>query len=669
MINIPNETKSFAISNTSDLLGNLYVVKGMNFDNEGYITLSNAVKACINESQDANFDQATVIVYNGDLGNYFFQTWDEPYNVDVYILAQRPVEDTGANNPTGDSTTDATWFGDKLVVTMDTDVRYYDSPTNAWVDTNISLTAPAFSNYRHVIENFRNLGYVAIANVNSIGLYSAMSATPTLVRTLNLPSDQTITGMKYFNQNLYIATQSPYGEDAFIYVWNGTGTAYQSAFKVDATEIFDIEVYKDNIIIFASNGAIYQFNGSGFSILCALPIFYTDIILTSIRHNVLKSNGDVFYLSFSDGSNDDKKLLNQPDGIWCYEPKVGFYCKYPFSISTTIKEDINTSAVDTGTGQITVTNDWATGTEVFYRGGSPTLTPLVAETKYFVIRVDATHIKLATTLANANNGTAITLTSTGVNGQDFVFFPKTDYGQFFTTHRPAALTTIDINQSYPQYGMDVIWSAELGRRTADTSTGYLGSTSPSVESRGYIITPKITSAEITDQYNTFVLKWTPLQSELDKIIVKYRTIDDVRNYINMENGRWVITWTSSTTFTTTQSDWEDAEEGYEVEILRGAGAGLLAHITSITENTGTYTVTIDETFGDYVSGDVGVATFRNFLKLDTITTSNVENTEGYKSIQIGKRGKFIQFKIECRGIDVKIEEIKVDNKYFAPVRK
>ncbi len=66
-----------------------------------------------------------------------------------------------------------------------------------------------------------------------------------------------------------------------------------------------------------------------------------------------------------------------------------------------------------GTEIITVTFDITTGQEIRFTttGGLPA--PLVAGTVYFAIRVDATHIKVATTLTLALAGTAINLTTQG----------------------------------------------------------------------------------------------------------------------------------------------------------------------------------------------------------------------------------------------------------------
>ncbi len=71
--------------------------------------------------------------------------------------------------------------------------------------------------------------------------------------------------------------------------------------------------------------------------------------------------------------------------------------------------------VDTGTEQITVAanEELITGRVVQVANPGTLPTGLSAATDYYVIKVDATHIKLATSLANAVAGTAINLTAQG----------------------------------------------------------------------------------------------------------------------------------------------------------------------------------------------------------------------------------------------------------------
>lgn len=673
MIKIPGKSKQWQQANNSDLFGNISVTKNITFENEGYLKLSNSPRAVMDESIDADFDNPAVILYSEDYG-YFTETWDQAFQINTSILNVRPTKIATAGVPSGDSQSDAVFFGGLMPVSQDNDVDYYTPGAGTWTDTNISLTATSQS--QHPMVNMLSLNALAIANVNTVKLYaSPLTATPTLNVTLTILADFFVTSMCYFNQNVYIGTMNRYGGHAFLYVWNGTGTSAQSAYEVDSNIIFSVCVYQDSVVVLTGNGSLLRFNGSGFTMLDAFPIFYTDMALTDesnigMYKNIMKSNGDLLYILFSNQSNDSNRLLNQPDGLWCYDPKVGLHHKYAMSNSVTVIDTVVTSAVDTTTNQITVAVAPVTGTEVYYdSAGGTAITELTDESKYFIIKVDSTHIKLATTYANAIAGTPIDLTGTGNNVQKFIAFPNVDFGATFCD-RTFSLCTIERPVSDRQYGTDVIWGAEVIRRdNISVNYAYLGSVSTGVESRGYFISPKIFSGETTDQFNNLVLKFTAFSNELDKIVIKYRTLDDNRNIIPKSSTAWKITWTSSTTFTTTQTDWSSAIAGDEIEVLDGAAGGLLAHISTITSNSGTYTVTIDETYANYVSGDVSHAVFRNWKKLTSISYTDTEASIGYLTKQIGAKGKFIQLKIELRGIGVRIEELLIDNVYKLPASR
>jgi hypothetical protein len=663
MINIQRQWKQ---ANNSDLYGNISVTKNINFDKEGYLSLSNSSRAAMHSSIDADFDVPAVILYSENY-EYFVETWDAPFKTDYQILSSYPTQITDSGVPDGDLQSDAVLSNSTMVVTQDTDVDFYDIVGNSWTDTNISLTDSG----QHAVENFLSLNAIAIADINTVKLYSSpLTATPVLITTLTIPSDFEITKTVYYNQNLYIGTRHKYGGHAFMFVWNGQGSAYQQAYETDSNIIFSLCVHQGGVVALTGQGELLRFNGGGFTQLDAFPIYYTDMSLTDnsnigLYKNIMKSNGDVLYILFNNRENDAKKLTNQPDGVWCYDDKVGLYHRYSLSNSLVNIQTIATTSVDTTTDAIVVASPaLPTGTEVYYKKGTTAIGGLTDETKYFVIKVDATHIKLATTKALAIAGTAIDLTSTGANNQSFVFFPNIDYGQFLGV-RTMALATIDRSVTNPQYGTDVIWGAEVEQRQLTGDDGMMGTTSGLVEARGYFITPKVFSENVIDTFNLLTLKYSKLMTELDKIIVKYRTEDDGLEFIDVTGTNWRGTWTSTNTFTATQTDWSRAVVGDEIEVLNGAAGGLLAHITQIVDNSGTYTVTIDETFDNYITGDLSTIIFRNWKKFAVIDQTN---TNGYITENINVLGKFIQLKIELRGLGIKIEELKVDNKYLLPAK-
>jgi hypothetical protein len=92
-----------------------------------------------------------------------------------------------------------------------------------------------------------------------------------------------------------------------------------------------------------------------------------------------------------------------------------------FGCSSLTPQTIPTSWVSTSDDTIIADvsyNGWGTGTKVRYRtAGGAALAPLVDGQDCYVIVADSSHIKLATTLANAQAGIAIDLTSTGNSSQ------------------------------------------------------------------------------------------------------------------------------------------------------------------------------------------------------------------------------------------------------------
>ena len=98
---------------------------------------------------------------------------------------------------------------------------------------------------------------------------------------------------------------------------------------------------------------------------------------------------------------------------------IGQYAEVTTNGGTSPKFTIPTSAVTIAAETITITgHGYSTGNPVIYSNGSgTTLAGLTHDTTYYVIKVDANTIKLATTASNAVGGTAINLTGTGNNAQ------------------------------------------------------------------------------------------------------------------------------------------------------------------------------------------------------------------------------------------------------------
>ena len=146
----------------------------------------------------------------------------------------------------------------------------------------------------------------------------------------------------------------------------------------------------------------------------------------------------------------------------------------------------------------------------------------------------------------------------------------------------------------------------------------------------------------------------------DRIIVKYRTDEDpTLDFVA------IITWTSTTTFTTTQSLFSNVADGDEIEVLVGRGAGACVQVSGTPSLAGsTYTVTVAEAIPN-VSGTARVRV-RNWTLLETISNQNLKN----QLIRIGQTAQWIEFKVELRGDMTsgqkgpEIEELRVYSEPF-----
>lgn len=178
------------------------------------------------------------------------------------------------------------------------------------------------------------------------------------------------------------------------------------------------------------------------------------------------------------------------------------------------------------------------------------------------------------------------------------------------------------------------------------------------ENRGVIVTQRVDSNAADETWQSIGVKFNKVYSSEDKIIVKYklRDVDGMpmtTGNINSTNA----TWTSTTTFTSSDSDFANISVGDEITVLAKTGAGAMAHITSIVLNTGVYTITIDEAIG--ASSGTFSLIVEPWVKLGTITSSDRDfKIFPFKTKNIASS---IQIKCELRGEDTEIEEIVVSS--------
>lgn len=162
-----------------------------------------------------------------------------------------------------------------------------------------------------------------------------------------------------------------------------------------------------------------------------------------------------------------------------------------------------------------------------------------------------------------------------------------------------------------------------------------------LQKAGVLVTTQIQAEEIEEAWQKIFAVHKKFDSDTNKIVMKYRTEETDPIYID-------ITWTSTTTFTTTDTDMidikRDLQNGhdFEVAVLRGDGAGMCSHVTNISKSGSTYTVTLDETHTGVTTNQAKVR-FQKWKKIGTTS----DTTELYKECSVGATSTWIQFKIWC----------------------
>jgi hypothetical protein len=662
---IPQSNKKFTQTNQSDLSGNIWYTKNIDLSEEGYIKLASRAVQLISDDtsdsiNDSNFNIISSIGRYGSGGVHFMVGSDAPFTATLSQTALTMAEDTLSNNPDTDSNSRGKWYKNVWHVSTDTTVSTKAIAGTWTADVITGLT----SGVAHPIEVFRNKDSIVVGNGNTVKLYNNVYA---LQSTLTIPTDYEIKDIVYSNYRVGIITTLSSGasgqnQEAFFFVWDGSSSEAQSGIPIGSESIVAITPYKNSWAILSLNGQILYFNGGGFTELAVFPFFSKDRIWDgSVRGEVMITDGDLIYIQVNgfvsvEGIKQETILQNNPAGIWCYDPKVGLYHKYSPSISQVYIIRVLAGGANTTTDLLTADSGTIPIT------GSPiklTFSPtdpiggIKSGQIYYVIKVSPTTFRLATTKANAIAGTYIDITSQSASTSSFQVLVLKDYGQtYITTSGALGLTdTKTIVYDGTTYSF-------RGLNATGIAANYFGMTVSGFDNIGYIVTPKLESAEVEEIINKVYTRFQPLKTN-DSITLKYKSEEVLGLPVSTPQIGASCTWTSTTTLTTTADISEadayldEIDKELELEIIQGAGAGQMVQISSITESAGTYTVTLAEEVEGVSANNVCNVIIDNWKTLGQITSAD----KFYKELPLGSTSKAVKFKIILKGTEVTLEEI------------
>ena len=639
MINIP-QNNTWTQTNESDIFGSLYSSYNVTLDEKGYVKLTPKSVSLFSTADNADFGTVYAIEFFNN--KYFILTSGDAFELQSNLLFNRL-----STTPTGmGQTSDAKVWQDRMYVTVTANLSYWDGAT--WTNSLKSLT----SGVPHPLEVMSNYadGGLVIGNGNEVLRLDTSHAT---ITTLVLPADQQVECMKYFGNNLYIGTSSIDGNQGKVYVWNGAGTAAQSAFNIQALSVFALEEHKSTIIGVSNEGQLLAFTGGGFEPLANFPVYFSPYRWGTtgsarVSKNGLKSDGDLIYINIQgavSAKDDYFYLANQPSGLWCYDPAVGLYCK---SLSTTDSlSEVSVSSLSSNTLTLPV-NKLKTG-EPVYVTNVGSITGLTVNTTYFAQVISNTEIKLALTPENAFAGEIITLGgSAGVAKVKIIGYD--DYGFKYNTGDAGAVGLVLVDPSSPRIFPEIVRTPVLWGH-ADDNGGYINSLSVGSNVGGFVTT-KVWSPNVTDMFQKVYVKYSGLYLDHEQIKVLSRSVDVYGFPTSPIDG----TFSTNSIIGSDSTLLHSVTEGNNLNILYGAESGQSTNITSVVGDE----FYLGDTF-NVVSSTPVTFSIDNYVLESTIT-----DNDNFKEVPLAKPSTWKQFMVEMRGKNTVVEQLQVINEVRKP---
>lgn len=667
MVKLPIDNR-WRQPNSSDKFGSIWASKNLNLDQEGYVKLSPRTVLLVNEDDDGQFG-IPVSINVVSSGEWLVTTTDDAvFNVAFSITGATNTENTGTSNPLTTLNSHGVFWNELMFASTATTIvsRPISASDENWTSRVTGLT----SGVRHYMAVFASRQTLAVTDDNVVRQYDTSYGAGT---ACTIPAEFEAIGLAYNNSRIGIITRigtSVIGQgiEARFFVWDGVSTGAISDAAVGAQACIGVCPYKSSFAILTAAGQLLYWNGGGFDLLAAFPFYFENRYLASFSlGNCMQADGDILYVNLPNtlsAFNRKEEIVapNFPGGTWCFDPQVGLYHRYSPSISHVYVGVI--SAIDTSTDIITLSSGTIppTGSVARLSSISGTSDDLVLNSDYYIIKLTSTTLKLATSRANALGGVAINLTD-DTGPARLHLYDIIDYGNSFIDHLGlGAVAKIDQNSVV---FTDVMIGGDF-RNGADTTKEGLCIGVPFLENRGWLITPKIFSSQVTDIPQKLVLKFRPLKTG-DKIVVKYRNRDVLGLPVSSSGDE--ATWTDSDSFTTAQDLSEaktylDAGHELECEFVSGVGGGQMVKVSSITVSGTTYTVNLAESPVGVAQGLKSEFIIDNWEVKHTFTSADTSPVE----VTIGGSASWSQFKIELRGVETTIEELQFINAVHRPSR-
>lgn len=591
--NFPQENKVFLQTNRSNIVGNLWSTKNLDFQsNVGAIRLAQKLVANTTSASVATLGRPGAFARFDGL---------------IFAVCGARVLVNSANNTTSAFALDASTgvptdcdpdvsdlavFDARLWLTANGSIYSKvgnGSGTGAWTSRASNSTADnqkllyfKKTNLLYQFIDSQNIASWTAANVNN----APSNGDP---NTLNIGNS--IVAMTTYVANtssIWIGTMVPQFNNSHntfgsIIQWDGISPQITNEYPVQAAAVLAMTVLEDIPYAMDSEGRLLKYNGYSFAEVARLPINRT--LLTNatylgnfqvpyngrfIHANGLTATKNNSILALVNNLNEDSGQTiteSLPSGIWeCDLESKSFTHRYGFTLST---------------------------------------------------------------LASAT---------------------VTDFGQNRIVGSGALMLNTDARSSTAGRGT-ILAGAKIYTNASDTLSGIFTdspddpTTDNEGQKRGYFVTTFVESKDAEESWGRIWAMFRKFQAATDNIVFKFRTSEETP-------VEATITWVNTTTFTTSTdvsaygptATGFDGHTGGEVEITQGTGSGATPHITNISVNGGTYTVTLDEPVTGVTTG-TAKARFQKWVRIGDVYAVT-QQTKSWSQLSISNANDY-RIQIKC----------------------
>jgi len=479
-------------------------------------------------------------------------------------------------------------FNGFLYVTTANENAYYLDPaiSGQWHGFNITGSG-SDANKPHMLCNYAGKMYCTYANCKIASWDTGNSTSQptgypnTTQYTLQFESTVNILWMRPASTGIWIGTGSNpnYAQKrGVVYFWNGSSAQAQQSYVIEGSVPMACVIKDDVPWITDSNGRLLAYNGGTFKEVGRLPFYNRWPFGT----NVLDNDGRFIH----------------PNGMSLINGRINLLIKNPYYEYGSPTPEFMPSGI------------WEYDESVgLYHKYSPTYTD---PTNYYVNDYGQFNVSKVGALSEMKVPD-VTNSATG-----------------------RLLAGIVVN--IPNGGSTISTTKAVFTDDTTVSSAQIGGNTNVTQKAGYLVTAKIDSDNITDTWQKLHLRYDQFLNSTDRMVVKYRTVDNIATIITN------VLWTSTTTFTTANAAIANYNKGDEVEVISGRSGGLCAHVVSIVNNSGTYTVTVDETAEttDATNFNRSDIRLQNWIKMGADINDVVSQLS---ERAIGKPSTWVQFKV------------------------